>query len=40
MTKVILLMMVSADGYVEGKKHTYHWHNWDEEMANTNQSFN
>jgi dihydrofolate reductase len=33
MRKVILSMMVSADGYIEGKDPEYNWRNWDNEMA-------
>lgn len=33
MRKVILSMMVSVDGYVEGKDQEYNWHTWDNEMA-------
>jgi dihydrofolate reductase len=33
MRKVILSMMVSVDGFIEGKNPEYNWHNWDDEMA-------
>jgi dihydrofolate reductase len=33
MRKVILSMMVSLDGYIEGRDPSYNWHNWNEEMA-------
>jgi dihydrofolate reductase len=33
MRKVILSMMVSVDGYIEGQDPEYNWHNWDSEMA-------
>ncbi|HEY5825610.1 MAG TPA: dihydrofolate reductase family protein [Cyclobacteriaceae bacterium] len=33
MRKVVLSMMVSVDGYMEGKDPEYNWHHWDAEMA-------
>jgi dihydrofolate reductase len=33
MRKVILSMMVSADGYMEGPGHDIGWHIWDDEMS-------
>jgi dihydrofolate reductase len=33
MRKVILSMMVSVDGFIEGQDPEYNWHNWDDEMA-------
>lgn len=33
MRKVILSMMVSVDGYTEGKNPEENWHNWDDEMS-------
>lgn len=33
MRKVILSMMVSVDGFIEGQDPAYNWHNWDNEMA-------
>ncbi len=33
MRKVILSMMISADGYIEGNDPEYNWHIWDNEMA-------
>lgn len=33
MRKVILSMMVSVDGFIEGEDPEYNWHNWDGEMA-------
>jgi dihydrofolate reductase len=39
MRKVILSMMVSVDGYIEGKDPEYDWHNWDNEMASYMMDF-
>lgn len=39
MRKVVLSMMVSADGYIEGKDPEYNWHNWDNEMASYMMDF-
>lgn len=33
MRKIILSMMVSADGYAEGHDPEKRWHNWNEEMS-------
>jgi dihydrofolate reductase len=33
MRKVILSIMVSADGFMEAKNPNYNWHNWNEEMS-------
>lgn len=39
MRKVILSMMVSVDGYIEGREPNYNWHNWDDEMASYMMGF-
>lgn len=33
MRKVILSMMTSVDGYIEGPNRGINWHVWDEEMS-------
>lgn len=33
MRKIILSMMTTVDGYIEGTEHDINWHNWDDEMS-------
>src|SRR5690625_314428 len=39
MRKVILSMLVSLDGYIEGPNHEQDWFTWDEEMETYMQNF-
>lgn len=39
MRRVILSMMVSVDGFIEGKDPEHNWHNWDNEMAGYMMNF-